>query len=193
VATDWPGTFALRREAVLALGGWCPHVLFENLELWRTVRAAGGRAVALPDVAVARRPPSVTQFWSQRVRQAYDDLAQPGRLVLELAILPTTLRLARSRPGTLAAVGATAILLAHRGRMRIGRDRVPASVPLWAPLWLLERGVCVWLAIGSRVRGGARYHGRRLRLAAHSPLALRLALRDSRTAGTRPADLTRAL
>lgn len=37
LASDWPGTFALRRSTVLELGGWSADVLFENLELWRTV------------------------------------------------------------------------------------------------------------------------------------------------------------
>jgi len=66
-------------------------VLFENLEMERTVRAGGGRVRALHDLYVARRPPSTRHFLGQRVRQAYDSLAQPGRLAAELAILPTVL------------------------------------------------------------------------------------------------------
>jgi hypothetical protein len=173
LATDWPGTFALRRSTVLACGGWSADVLFENLELWRTVVAAGGRALALPDLTVWRRPPSVRQFWSQRVRQAYDDLAQPGRLAAELAILPAVALAARGGPRPLGILGAAVVLVAARGRRRLGVDRVPPSVPLWAPAWVLERGVCVWIALARRLSGGVRYHGSRLRLAAHSVAALR--------------------
>ena len=173
LATDWPGTFALRRSRVLACGGWSADVLFENLELWRTVRAAGGRTVALPDLTVWRRPPSVRQFWSQRVRQAYDDLAQPGRLAAELAILPAVALAARGGPRPLGILGAAVVLAAAAGRRRLGVDRVPPSVPLWAPAWVLERGVCVWIALARRLSGGVRYHGSRLRLAAHSVAALR--------------------
>jgi hypothetical protein len=172
LATDWPGTFGLRRSTVLGCGGWSADVLFENLELWRTVAAAGGRAVGLTSVAVGRRPPSVSQFWSQRVRQAYDDLAQPERLVLELAILPLAAVAARRGARHVALLWASVVVVAVRGRHRLGPDRVPWSVPFWAPTWVLERGVCVWLALASRLVGGARYRGRRLRIAAHSTRAL---------------------
>ncbi|GAA5025933.1 hypothetical protein GCM10023258_19260 [Terrabacter aeriphilus] len=168
IATDWPGTFAVRRSTVLACGGWSAEVLFENLELWRTVQALGGRAVALDGVTVSRRAPTPSMFWSQRVRQAYDDLAQPQRLVVELAILPALGAVARARPRALALVLGAAVAVAHRGRCRVGTDRVPPSVPLWAPVWVLERGVCVWIALGSRLKGGMRYGGRRFRVAAHS-------------------------
>ena len=151
LATDWPGTFGLRRSTVLGCGGWSADVLFENLELWRTVVAAGGRTVGLADVAVPRRPPSVGQFWSQRVRHAYDDLAQPGRLMLELAILPLTALAARRGVRHAAVLWAGVVILAARGRYRLGPDRVPWTVPLGPPLWALERGVCVWLALGSRL------------------------------------------
>ena len=98
VGTDWPGTFGLRREAVLGAGGWDPHVLFENLELIRTVTDRGGVVRWSPELYVGRRPPTTAHFWSQRVRQAYDDLAQPARLVVEASLLPAVL-LAGSRRG----------------------------------------------------------------------------------------------
>lgn len=173
LASDWPGTFALRRSTILACGGWSADVLFENLELWRTVKAAGGRVVARTDVTVWRKPPAASQFWSQRVRQAYDSLAQPGRLLAELAIVPAVLVAGRRGPRVAGAVATAAVLVAVQGRRRIGPCYVPASVPLWAPVWVLERGVCVWLALVTRAAGGAWYHGRRLAVAAHSADALR--------------------
>jgi hypothetical protein len=56
LSADFPGTLAVRRSALLATGGYDP-VLFENLELIRTVKAAGGRERIVPDLFVARRPP----------------------------------------------------------------------------------------------------------------------------------------
>ncbi|SNT63817.1 hypothetical protein SAMN05216276_110512 [Streptosporangium subroseum] len=40
---DHPGTFGVRRSTFLAMGGYDGNVLFENLELIRTVGAHGGR------------------------------------------------------------------------------------------------------------------------------------------------------
>jgi hypothetical protein len=173
VAADYPGTFGVRRSTLLAADGYAGDVLFENLELIRTIRAAGGREVVADDVFVPRRPPSARHFWAQRVRQAYDDLAQPGRLALELALLPATLAALR-RP--LAGIGLVAAVLAtaERGRRRHGgRSRYPAWAALWALPWVLERAVCVWLAVLARARGGVRYAGNRLVEAAHSEAAIR--------------------
>ncbi|WP_314149854.1 glycosyltransferase family 2 protein, partial [uncultured Leifsonia sp.] len=87
---DFPGTLAVRRS-LLVEHGYDGDVLFENLELIRTVRAAGGRHLAADDLFVRRRPPTARHFASQRVRQAYDSLAQPARLAAELLILPAVL------------------------------------------------------------------------------------------------------
>jgi hypothetical protein len=174
VGAEWPGTLAVRRDALVAAGGWCPDVLFENLELWRTLEARGHPVLAA-DVVVRRCPPSVRHFWSQRVRQAYDDLAQPARLTIELALLPALVGLAR-RPTALAAAGLASTCLAALGRRRLGRSsHVPASVALWAPAWVLERAVCVWVALGYRAVGGVPYCGTRMPLSAHSLRALRRA------------------
>lgn len=190
---DWPGVFALRRSAVLACGGWSELALFENLELWRTMVAAGARVRTAADVVVARRPPDSRHFWSQRVRQAYDDLAQPVRLVCELSLLPGLVALARRSPAAVLLVAVAAVAVAEVGRGRLARPvddaasdagspSVPATVAWFAPVWLLERGVCAWLAVAQWCRGGALYHGQRMRLAAHSPRWLQRHLRHGQYA-----------
>jgi Glycosyltransferase like family 2 len=169
VAADWPGTFAVRRSLLLRTGGWDADVMFENLELVRTVQAAGGIVLSAPRVLVPRLPPTARHFWSQRVRQAYDDLAQPWRLVCSLATVPAVVVGLRHRPGVVAMGACAAMAVAELGRRRDGAARVvPPSVPLFAPLWILERGFCSWLAVSARLRGGVRYNGRRMKVAAHS-------------------------
>ena len=186
LGADYPGTYALRRSTFVRAGGYDGDVLFENLELSRTIRAVGGREEPMPSLFVARRPPSVRHFASQRVRQAYDDFAQPARLVLEAAVLPTTIVLLRRLLGHSAAARQNAwvrpvlagfalpTLLAEIGRRRHdGRSIYPPTAALWAPLWVAERAVCVWIAIGRRLTGGTPYAGTKIVRAASSLRYLR--------------------
>jgi hypothetical protein len=163
---DWPGTFAMRRSAVLAAGGWSTEVLFENLQLVRTARAHGLRVVNAPGLVVPRTPPSAAHFRSQRVRQAYDDLAQPGRLAAELALLPLLVTLAARRWRLLALPVSAAVVVGEVGRRRFGGLPAPATSALWCPVWMVERSVTVWLALAAYASGGVRYHGLRVRYAA---------------------------
>jgi hypothetical protein len=172
---DWPGTLGISRSVLLAAGGYDGDAMFENLELVRTVRVAGGTVASPLDLYVRRLPPTTRQFVGQRVRQAYDDFAQPPRLVASLALLPLVAAAVRRRPWALPAAAAASIATAERGRRRAGGRAVfPPSCSLFAPLWVAERAVCSWLAAWSRLRwGGIRYRGRVLPLAAHSERALR--------------------
>jgi len=173
---DYPGTLAVRRSRVLAMGLYDGDVLFENLELIRTVRAHGGSTASPLDLYVARVPPAAAHFWGQRTRQAYDDFALPVRMALWLGLLPLLLlAAARRRPGWALAPAALAVAAAERGRRRAGGTAFfPWSSSLLAPVWMLERGVCAWLAVLQRLRfGGVRYGDSVIPVAAHSERKLR--------------------
>jgi hypothetical protein len=179
-AADFPGTLAVRRSTFIGMGGYDGDAMFENLELIRTVRAAGGTTRSPLDLYVARRPPPAAHFVSQRVRQAYDDLALPLRLVAELVVLPAVVHAAVRRRLRRMAVAAAAIAaLAEMGRRRAGGARYfPATSSLLAPAWLLERSVSVWMALYARVvRGGVAYGDGRVSLAATPTRRLRRRLR----------------
>lgn len=173
---DYPGTLGVRRSMLLP-GGYDAGVLFENLELMRTVRARGGRVVTVRDLHIGRMPPTWRHFRDQRVRQAYDSLAQPPRLLAELLILPSVLWAAR-RPRRLLGMAGAAVLLAACGR-RGGETVFPRSSALLAPGWMLERGVCSWLALRLRARGGVPYAGSTLIHAARGMRRLRHRERES--------------
>lgn len=172
---DWPGTLAVRRSALLAVGGYDGDVMFENLELVRTVQAAGGRELLALDVLVVRRPPTSRHFRGQQVRQAYDEFARPGRLALSLAVLPVLVfAIATRRVRSVMAAAVGVAIAAECGRRRAGGRAVfPATSSLLAPPWLVWRSVCSWIALGARARGGVQYRGARLHRAATSRRELR--------------------
>jgi hypothetical protein len=177
---DFPGTLVVRRSAFLASGAYDGRALFENLQLMRTVRAAGGRVLTPLDLYVARRPPTSAHFRSQRVRQAYDDFAIPLRMATFLALGPAALaELSRKRGKRLLLATIATVALAEAGRRRAGgRERFSPTGSLLAPFWLAERTASAWLALGAKLRGGVRYGEGRL---AHSATPTR-ELRRRRTA-----------
>jgi hypothetical protein len=167
---DYPGTLGFKRSMLLAAGGYDGDTMFENLELIRTIRALEGREAAPLDLFVERQPPTTDRFLAQRVRQAYDEFALPERMVLWLSVVPFVgWALARRRVRAVGGAAITTVALAELGRRRGSGTRVfrPAA-PLAAPLWVLERGISMWLALGARLTGGARYRDRRIPVAAHS-------------------------
>jgi hypothetical protein len=171
--SDYPGTLAVRRDVLLAAGGYSSEVLFENLELLRSVKAAGGAELRADDLFIPRVPPSTVHFAGQRIRQAYDDFAQPVRLVAELS-LAGVFAWAVCRPVRVVAILGGIWSVAAWGRARAGGSEVFGWLSvLWAPLWVLERAVCVWAAVFLRLRGGVRYRGRRLAKAATPVRVLR--------------------
>ncbi|MBI5090470.1 MAG: glycosyltransferase [Actinobacteria bacterium] len=196
LGADFPGTLVVRAEALRAAGGYDGDVLFENLEMMRSIAAAGGRCVSRPDLYVRRIPPHTRHFVGQRVRQAYDEFARPHRLVLSMMVVPGVAALAVRANWRALVAGATAsVLLAEVGRARCaGRRRFPFTSSLLAPAWILERGVCSWLAVGRRLTGGVPYAGGKLVRAANPTRALRrdrTTIRQSRpsqlSTGTRSA------
>ena len=173
---DWPGTLGVRRSLLLRTEGYDGTAMFENLELVRTVRAAGGRELVPLDLFVARRPSTARHFLSQRVRQAYDELARPFRLAVQLAVLPLSAFLWHLFGWAgIAGLALTVAAVAEAGRRRDGgTQHFPFLASLLAPAWLAERAICSWLAVGARLTlGGVPYRGRILSHAATPMSVLR--------------------
>ena len=176
VAADFPGTLGVRRDLLKTTGGYDGDVLFENLELIRTIEAAGGRSCAPLDLYVRRLPPTAAHFWGQRVRQAYDELARPYRMAAELSVAPlVAAAVVQRRWGRLAAGILAVMATAEAGRRRSGGTAVfPVAASAGAPLWVAERAICSWLGLAWRVRrGGVPYGGGIVSRAANSPRELR--------------------
>ncbi len=183
---DFPGTLGVRRTFFLEIDAYDGDLIFENLELMRTIRAAGGKVETALDLYVRRLPPTTRQFFSQRVRQAYDDFAIPLRMVGFLSIGLVLAGLALGKRARLAATFAIgAMALAEKGRRRgDGASVYPPSGSLMAPAWIAERAVCSWLALGQRlVRGGTTYRGGLISRAATSPAELERRYREAAQLG----------
>ncbi len=190
---DWPGTLGLRMDLYARAGGYAGDVLFENLELVRTLRALGGRERVAYDLFVRRLPPATPHYFRQRVRQAYDEFARPGRFAVQLALAPALLLGLRRAPlPALAAFGLGSVGLAELGRRRgNGRLAFPPAASWCAPAWVLERALTAWCALALRpLRGGVRYSHGTLRAAAHSERRLRAQLRGERAAACGGASRT---
>lgn len=171
---DWPGTLAFNSS--FAPRGYNPDALFENLELVRTVKARGGRETVRRDIYVRRLPPTTRHYFTQRVRQAYDEFARPARLLAALGILPLCIAaIAANRPVVPCAIAAGSMIAATIGLLRADGFRyLPWAAVLTAPLWVLERAICAWLAVYERLRfGGVRYAGRIIKHAASTQRELR--------------------
>jgi hypothetical protein len=182
---DYPGTLAIQRDFINHLGGYDGDVMFENLELIRTVQAANGRIRFCDDLYVKRLPPTDQHFWSQRVRQAFDDNAQPLRLTFFLLLLPGLIASACLSPVFPVVLLAISILVAELGRRKHDGQQVFAIIcSLYAPCWLLERGICTWLALFQRLaQGGIKYNGRIMKIAANPVWKLKLKLKARLFAG----------
>src|SRR5205085_6247973 len=63
LGADFPGTLGVRRSRFIAMGGYSGDVIFENLELIRTVEASGGTTLSALDLYVRRLPPTSARFW----------------------------------------------------------------------------------------------------------------------------------
>lgn len=178
---QYPVAMGLRRSMFLAIGGYDGNVMFENLELIRSMRFAGARVAAPDDLFVRHLAPDRDWFWSQRVRQAFDDLTLPGRMALWLSLGPLAVTaVAKRRAGLIGGAAAVSIGIAEVGRRRGGGARVyPPTAPLFAPAWLAERAICSWAAVWHRVRtGGIPYRGGVIERAATPRRELRARIRQ---------------
>jgi hypothetical protein len=178
---DYPGTLGVRTETLRRAGGYDGDVMFENLELMRTIDAVNGRAAAPLDFFVRRFPPDTRHFLDQRVRQAFDELALPVRMIAFLSVAPLCW-VFRRRPRQLGSAALLLVATAELGRRRgHGETVFPPSTSWFAPLWVLERGVCMWIALAQRVvYGGVPYRGGVIRRAATPSRRLRRRLQDRR-------------
>ena len=171
---DWPGTLACAAPRYAPPAATMATCCSRTSSSCAPIVAAGGRERIARDVFVRRVPPPSAHFWSQRVRQAYDEFARPWRLAAQLALLPALGLLPRAG-ARVPAVVATGVIVAvaERGRRRDGGRRVfPAAASALRAGVGAERAVAAGSPLASRVlRGGVPYAGSTARARRHAAAA----------------------
>lgn len=163
---DYPGTCAFRKSAMLRVGHYDGDVLFDNEEIIRHFARSCATISYANDLFVEKRAPKFRKWVEQRPRQAYEDFPLRIKTAIFFAI-PLSLILAFAFGKIVPALAALVVLsvaLAAIGRARGEAARfVPATVPLFAPLWVLERSFSTyWALYWFATRGGYPFGGRLL-------------------------------
>jgi hypothetical protein len=165
---DYPGTCGFRRSTCRRVGHYDGDVLFDNEEIVRHFALNGVDICYALGLFVLKRPPAFRKWIEQRPRQAYEDFNMRAKTLLFMSLLPIAIALGfiHGMHGALlffAFVSVSAVLLACRGMWRDKAYQfVPAYVILYAPLWVLERALSVYLALYWRMVHGGYPFGERL-------------------------------
>lgn len=157
---DYPGTCAFRKSVMLASGHYDGDVLFDNEEIIRHFAQSGATIDYALDLFVRKRPPTFRKWIEQRPRQAYEDFGLRLKTGIFVA-LPLVVVSAAFFFGwsglvlCLIFIALLSILLAWRGRARgAASDYFPKSIYLFAPVWILERGLSTYWALYWWLRRG---------------------------------------
>jgi hypothetical protein len=167
-AGDYPGTCGFRRSTMRRVGPYDGDVLFDNEEIVRHFALQGAKINYATDFFILKRPPTLTKWFEQRPRQAYEDFVMHAKTAAFLSVLPVTVAafvLLGPRAGLLlmAILFLASLMLSGRGLLRNSAYRVfPVSSPLFAPLWIVERSLSVYWAVYWKARYGGYPFGQRL-------------------------------
>jgi Glycosyl transferase family 21 len=168
-AADYPGTCAFRRSTMLRAGHYDGDVLFDNEEIIRHFAAEGVRIDYGNDLFVCKKAPGLRKWIEQRARQAYEDFPLRTKTFLFASIWPMAILLGalagwHVRGFFLGAIIAGSVTLSALGRRRgQARKFFPGFVCLFAPLWVFERALSTYWAMGWYwLRGGYPFGDRML-------------------------------
>lgn len=164
---DFPGTLGFKKEVFLKAWPYDGDVLFDNEEIVKHLENRGGRILYDRDLFVRRKPPSFKKWLEQRPRQAYEDFVMQKRTVFFLALIPIFLILIGSKKvKTATLLGAIlflgALLKAEKGRSGAAEKYLSPKILIFAPLWILERSVSIYLALYWKLVKGGYPFGDRL-------------------------------
>lgn len=151
---DHGATFGFRRNPIRALRGL--GVIDTHDDPVRRLVARGAEVFPACDVFVRRKPQPLERWLGARPRIAGDDFVLPMKTAFFFALVPLLVLLAVVGDARLAAGYAGLIAFASVALALRGRNGAAAYFPLraclFAPLWLLERGLSVYWALARKLR-----------------------------------------
>lgn len=162
------GHLILNRETLLALGFPPTCTLFDELTITRHFQKHGKRVGYFPTIIIpmAYRD-SLSRFFEQRLRYAYENLAYPGRFSLFLSILPLLLACAFISPWLslvfFGGITCIVLVLGYVGQKRYGNGFYPPLAFLCAPLWFWPYPFTSWIALALYLKGGVQFGGQTIR------------------------------
>jgi hypothetical protein len=151
---DRSATFGFRRSILRGLRGFDATGSSDPVGV---LALHGAEVVTAPELFVRRCPPQLREWIRERPREADLDFNVPVKAAFFFALIPMAILLAFVGDGRVAvgysgAVAFASIVLAVRGRIGAGAF-FPLRACLFAPLWVFERSVSVYLALLQRMRG----------------------------------------
>jgi len=156
---DSSGTFAFRRSTMVQIGHYDGDALFDAAHGAQYFALKGAKVVSARSFFVQKEPPALHTWLEQRPYQALKELGTDWERRLFLALPPVGVLLGIVG-GWVAVllygvvIGAVSIALASLGRREGAQRFFPESIPLWAPLWVLERSISLYLALYLHVGQG---------------------------------------
>ena len=153
---DHGATFGFRRTAIRGLRSL--DGALDETDPVRRLASQGAEVFSAIALFVRRVPPMLEEWWRDRPVAAEDDFALPAKTIFFFSLLPILLTLAtlggaRIAGGYICAIVLGSVMLALRGRSGAGRY-FPWRACFFAPLWLLERSISVYWALGRKLMEG---------------------------------------
>ena len=157
---DYTGTLGVTRAAMRRVGHYDGDVLFDNEEIVRHFRLHDAKICYARNFFILKRPASFQKWIEQRPRQAYEDFVMRLKTAFFL-FLPVDFLASWYFGGAFwafvfaAFVAFGSIVAASFGLGDGAKRFFPIWIPLYAPLWILERAFSTyWAFYWYFTRGG---------------------------------------
>jgi hypothetical protein len=161
------GNISFRRDAISPSFYAFHDVLFDELfiETQGLLQPCKFRYQTTPPLEMKGGGRSFGDYLEQRVRYAYEDLAQPKKAMFGFVLVPVTaLVWSRFGPaGVLTCYSAIAmfcLLVGAIGSLIYTRDNRNRVAALLGPVWFLPYGITMWIALFKRLTGKGIRFGR---------------------------------